>query len=78
MSDYNGVRRDVVSYINANPLFSLKDRELLVNSAKGQQKILTIDGLCLTEQHKLALDSTEARYCSSQHISLKKIEFSRS
>jgi hypothetical protein len=44
MSDYNGVRRHVVSYINANPLFNLKDRELLVNSAKGQQKILTVDG----------------------------------
>lgn len=27
----------------------------------------------LTEQHKLALDSAEARYCSSQHISLKKL-----
>ena len=27
----------------------------------------------LTEQHKLALETVEARYCSSQHISLKKL-----
>ena len=73
ITDYNGVRRDVATYINSNLLFSLKDREILVNYAKGQQKILTADRLSPTAQQNLALERAEGRYCASQHISLKKL-----
>ncbi len=71
ITDYNGVRRDVATYINSNLLFSLKDREILVNYTKGQQKILTADRLGPTAQQNLALERAEGRYCASQHISLK-------
>ena len=56
ITNYNGVRRDVAAYINSNQLFSLKDREILVNYAKGQQKILTVDRLSPTAQQNLALE----------------------
>ena len=73
ITNYNGVRRDVAAYINSNLLFSLKDREILVNYAKGQQQILTADRLSPTAQQNLALERAEGRYCASQHISLKKL-----
>ena len=73
ITNYNGVRRDVAAYINSNQLFSLKDWEILVNYAKGQQKILTADHLSPIAQQNLALERAVGRYCASEHISLKKL-----
>lgn len=71
--DYNGVRRDVATYINNSMFFSIADRKVLVEYAKQQQKVLNFDKLTAEQQKQLAYDRAVGRYCAAQHISMKKL-----
>lgn len=71
--DYNGVRRDVATYINNSLFFSIADRKILVEYAKEQQKVLNFDQLNRDQQKQLAHDRAIGRYCAAQQISMKKL-----
>ncbi|WP_122901639.1 hypothetical protein [Acinetobacter sp. B51(2017)] len=74
LTNYNGVRMDVASYINHAWRFSLKEREVLVAYAKQQQKISSWHNLNSAKQHSLAEHRLIGRYCAEQKISAKKLD----
>ncbi len=78
ITDYNGVRRDVATYINSNLLFSLKDREILVKLCQRTTKDPDRRSLKPNCTAKLSFrKSRRTLLCKSAHI-FKKTQFSRS
>ena len=73
--DYNGVRRDVATSINQNPLLSISNRQVLVAYAKEQQKILSSQYQSEDKQKLLAQERAIGTYCSQQKISAKKLNW---
>ncbi len=74
MVDYNGVRRDVAEFINGHLWFTIPQKRILVEYAKGQQKILTADRLSPEAQQALAQERYEGRYCAAQKIAVSKLD----
>ncbi|WP_252726006.1 hypothetical protein [Acinetobacter indicus] len=72
--DYNGVRRDVAEFINGHLWFTIPQKRILVEYAKGQQKILTADRLSPEAQQALAQERYEGRYCAAQKIAVSKLD----
>ena len=72
--DYNGVRRDVATWINKQPLLSMQQKRSMAQLSRAQQPIIRLD---FTDQEKLvsvARANEAAMYCANQHLSARQIQ----
>ena len=72
--DYNGVRRDVATWINKQPLLSMQQKRSMAQLSRAQQPIIHLD---FNNQQKLvsvARANEVAMYCANQHLSARQIQ----
>lgn len=72
--DYNGVRRDVASWINKQPLLSMQQKRSMAQLSRAQQPIIRLD---FNDQEKLvsvARANEAAMYCANQYLSARQIQ----
>ncbi|WP_162689732.1 hypothetical protein [Acinetobacter sp. CFCC 11171] len=63
--DYNGVRRDVATWINKQPLLSMQQKRSMAQLSRAQQPIIRLD---FNDQEKLvsvARANEAAMYCAN-------------
>lgn len=72
--DYNGVRRDVATWINKQPLLSMQQKRSMAQLSRAQQPIIRLD---FNDQEKLvsvARANEAAMYCANQYLSARQIQ----
>ena len=72
--DYNGVRRDVATWINKQPLLSMQQKRSMAQLSRAQQPIIRLD---FNDQEKLvsvARTNEAAMYCANQYLSARQIQ----
>jgi hypothetical protein len=70
----NGVRRDVATWINKQPLLSMQQKRSMAQLSRAQQSIIRLD---FNDQEKLvsvARANEAAMYCANQHLSARQIQ----
>lgn len=71
--DYNGVRRDVATWINQHTFLSMQQKRSLVQLSKAQQKLIHIEKITETEKFNIAKQNQMALHCAQLYLKPKKI-----
>ncbi|MGE8684651.1 MAG: hypothetical protein ACN6OV_09260 [Acinetobacter sp.] len=73
--DYNGVRRDVATWINQQSLLSMQQKRSLTQLSKAQQKVYSLDLNNREAVLNVAKENQMALHCANlHHVSDKKIQ----
>lgn len=72
--DYNGVRRDVATWINQQQLLSMQQKRSLAQLSKAQQRLVRIDQIQDSQKLAIAKENSIALHCAQQHLSEHKIQ----
>ena len=71
--DYNGVRRDVATWINQQTLLSMQQKRSLAQLSKAQQKLVRIEKIEQQQKFEIAKENSIALHCAQQHLTAHKI-----
>ena len=72
--NYNGVRMDVASWINKQPLMSMKQKRSLAELSKAQQRLLRFHEYDAATRLEVTMQNEQAMYCAQQSVSDSKIK----
>ena len=72
--NYNGVRRDVATWINQQTLLSMQQKRSLAQLSRAQQQLRNFPAKDPQIQLAIAKQNQIALYCANQHVSAKKIK----
>ena len=72
--DYNGVRRDVATWINQQQLLSMQQKRSLVQLSKAQQQLYRLDQMDESQKFQVAKDNAAAMHCAHKYLTPHKID----
>ena len=72
--DYNGVRRDVATWINQQQLLSMQQKRSLVQLSKAQQQLYRLDQMDESQKFQVAKDNAAAMHCANKYLTANKID----